>query len=271
MRRDRGVVLPAGAVIRVERVDGDVARPLVAHGRGRRPRPEDRLAAVEQPAEQSLGRAPVRPVPVDLEPRELAAPVRDVELDAALLRRPRREAPHRQVPLPRLQRPVRPVGRLAADDEERQRRAVVAAAAVAERAPVVRVLAALPAAGVVHLEPRLNGGRARLVGIPSIAPQTRTWRRRPAAVVYSTSAIPRAFTFKVGSRTLRSPKMALLALPGRQSASAQPSRPIRLFSVITPSGLTSGANSSHGPGRTGRARRDRRRRTRSRRRGSSSP
>ena len=166
MRRDRGVVLPAGPEVRVERVDVDVARPLVAHGRGRRPRAVDRLAAVEQPAEEPLVGSAVRPVPVDLEPRKLAAPVRDVELDAALLVGPRREAAHRQVPLPLLQRPVRPVGRLAAGDEERQRRAVVAAAAVPERPPVVRVLAALPAARVVHLEPRLNGRRLRLVGDP---------------------------------------------------------------------------------------------------------
>src|SRR3954454_22836946 len=95
----------------------------------------DRFAAVRRAAEDLLEATAVDPVLVDLELRELARPVRDVQLPDLLVRAPRDVADVRQHPLPALERPVRAVARLARLDVPRERRAVVAPARVPEQAP----------------------------------------------------------------------------------------------------------------------------------------
>ena len=50
--------------------------------------------------------------------------------------------------------------------------------------------------------------------------------------MYSTSAIPREFTFSVASVTLLSLRIAPAALAGRQSASAQTTTVIPRFTII---------------------------------------
>ena len=82
--------------------------------------------------------------------------------------RVRNAAVVRQHPLPRLQRPVGPVGRLAGDDLPRERRAVVGTAPVAERLPGIRPRLA-PPTRVVEPEGNLRArmGRSdRVDGVP---------------------------------------------------------------------------------------------------------
>ena len=123
---DARLAPPAGAVDRVERVDIDVAAVAVARvAVARRAEAVHGLAEVAEPAEEALPGAAVGPVRVDLELRQVPAPVREVELVRGLLRLPRIEAEQRQATLPRLQRPVGAVGRLAGGDEVRQLGAVV--------------------------------------------------------------------------------------------------------------------------------------------------
>ena len=125
------------AVDRVEGVDVDVAAVAVLRvALSGRAEAVDRAAGVGEAAEQPLPGAAVRPVRVHLELRELAAPVREVELVGGLRGHPWVEAEQRQPALPRLHRPVGPVRRLARGDEVRERRPVVGRAAVLERRPV---------------------------------------------------------------------------------------------------------------------------------------
>ena len=152
--RDEGVdAQPAGAVVGVQAVDVEVAAEVVErHAGRRRALPVDALPVVRVAAEHVVPvvAAPVvvlAPVRVDLELRDVAAPVGDAELAVA--------GPAAEVRLdarPLLDRPVRAVRHRAGDRQVLQRRAGVAAAGVAERPPVGDLRA--PAAGVVELQPQ---------------------------------------------------------------------------------------------------------------------
>ena len=158
------VVLPAGPVDRVARVDVDEAPIRVAPAGRRRPRPEDRRVRVGQPPEEPLPLATVRPVRRHLERRDRTGPVRQMELHHRLTRFPRVEAAHGQQPLPRLDRPVRPVRRRARHDQKRQRRPVVRAAPIGELGPHGSSTR-LPAAAVVTAKGRLRRLRSRPEGV----------------------------------------------------------------------------------------------------------
>src|SRR3954454_7638679 len=76
-----------------------------------------------------------------------------------MLGQPGIEPEQRLESLPRLDRPVGSVGRLATRDEVDERRTVVRRAAVLERRPVARLVVLAPAAGIVVLEAHLPRGR----------------------------------------------------------------------------------------------------------------
>ena len=161
VRHLAGVVFPARAEDRVEGVDVEEPRMRVATLRGRGLVAEHRIALVGEPPEQALPGASVGPVRRDLEQRELAAPMRDVELERGLLWLERLDATHRQAALPALQCPVGAVRRLAGVHEPDERRAVVGAAAVLELPPRLAAVL-LPAPRVVVPELALRLVRVRL-------------------------------------------------------------------------------------------------------------
>src|SRR5262249_24929822 len=121
-----------------------------------------RLSEVRESTEESLLCVAVGPVAVDLENREVAAPVRGVKLDRLLLLGPGRGPVHGEVALPPLERPVRAVGGLAAGDEEGKRRPVIRRTGVSERPPEPCVPLALPAARVIDAERLLDAGERRV-------------------------------------------------------------------------------------------------------------
>ena len=154
VRQEAVLALPTLAVLRVERVDVDVASERVERdARGRRPVAEHRLVAVREGAEEVIPLVP-GPVRVDRQHGQVARPVREAELPDGLRRR-RREAVVRQHALPLLERPVRAVRGLAGGHLPRERRAVVGLAGALERLPVVLLVLAV-AAGVVELERHLR-------------------------------------------------------------------------------------------------------------------
>ena len=118
VRENPRLALPAGPVCRVERVDVEIAPVLVLRNalrvrcRSRRSAGRGTCTGRRRPAS-----ARVRPVGMDLELRELAGEVREVEFDVRVVREPGIEAEERQPALPRLHRPVRPVSSLACGHE----------------------------------------------------------------------------------------------------------------------------------------------------------
>src|SRR3954447_17897032 len=158
VRDERVLALPAGAVRRIERVEVDQAAEAVGRRAvARRAEPVDRPALVRVAAEELLEAVAPDPAHVQLELRELARPVRDLQPLLARLAVPRREAEVGERAAPALRGPVGAVGRLAGGDEVRQGRAVVAAARAGERRRVLRP----PAPRVIHVELDLAGTGCR--------------------------------------------------------------------------------------------------------------
>jgi hypothetical protein len=159
MRQEAVLALPAGAVRGVLRVDVDVAPERVLRN-ARRARAEavDGGAGIrERPVE--VVEAPVGPVGLDGQHRELTRPMREMQLPRRLVGR-RCHAIVGEPLLPRLYCPVRAVRGATRHDEPRQRRAVVRATRCPERLPVVVVVLAVPAR-VVELEDDLSASRRR--------------------------------------------------------------------------------------------------------------
>src|SRR5437899_5057268 len=151
VREDACFPLPTLPVDGVERVDVDIAAvPVLGSSLRRRAESIHRLAEVREAPEDPLPFVVVCPVRVSLALGELARPVRDVQLDVRLLREPGIETEVRQTTLPGLNRPVRPVRRLALGDEQREPRAVVGSAAIPEALPVPRLPVLTPSACVVE-------------------------------------------------------------------------------------------------------------------------
>src|SRR4029079_16054453 len=151
VRDERVLAQPALAVARVVRVEEE--HTAVAVRRRADPRgaeAADSFAHVRVLAEDLLETAAVDPVGVDVELREVARPVGEVQPPGLLRLHPRREAEVRQRGLPALERPVRAVRRLAAGHEPRELGTVVGAARVLEGLPRLAVMQ--PAARVVELE-----------------------------------------------------------------------------------------------------------------------
>ena len=136
VRDERVLPPPAPPVARVVGVEVDepavtVERRPVAVG----VKAVDGTASVREPAEEVVEAPAVDPVRPDLEPGDRPRPVREVELERPLDRKPGREAEVGQPHPPGLDGPVRAVRSAAGLDDEAERRPVVGTAAVREPDP----------------------------------------------------------------------------------------------------------------------------------------